>query len=50
MTWPTGTEMFPHYFSTYCIHELHEDCRLVCKHCTEQCRCPCHQEDDGADP
>lgn len=30
------------YLSTYCIHSLHESCRLVCKTCTESCQCDCH--------
>lgn len=33
----------PHYTSTYCIHELHDDCRLTCKHCKTPCRCGCHE-------
>lgn len=35
----------PHYFSSYCIHELHRLCRLTCKTCGQACRCPCHQYD-----
>jgi hypothetical protein len=30
------------YTSTYCLHGLHEDCRLVCKVCAAPCRCDCH--------
>jgi hypothetical protein len=33
---------YPHYYSTYCIHDLHDDCRLDCKTCQEPCRCICH--------
>lgn len=33
-----------HYFSTYCIHDLHESCRDSCKFCPETCRCDCHEE------
>jgi len=32
-----------HYVSTYCLHDLHADCRLTCKHCTSPCRCSCHE-------
>lgn len=38
----------PHYTSTYCIHELHEDCRLTCKTCQLPCLCPCHAHIDGS--
>lgn len=34
----------PHYTSTYCIHDDHQDCRLVCKTCQSPCRCPCHTQ------
>ena len=34
--------MWPHYYSTYCIHELHDQCRLKCKTCEAPCRCECH--------
>lgn len=34
---------WPHYFSTYCIHGQHEDCRLACKVCGSACRCACHR-------
>lgn len=30
------------YISTYCLHELHDDCRLNCKTCEEPCMCDCH--------
>jgi hypothetical protein len=36
-------DYYPHYYSTYCIHDLHDQCRLTCKHCEKQCRCACHQ-------
>lgn len=35
---------WPHYFSTYCIHGHHDDCRLTCKVCGEQCLCECHAD------
>lgn len=35
------------YVSTCCQHELHADCRLICKHCEAPCLCPCHTEGDG---
>lgn len=31
-----------HYFSTYCVHQHHEDCRLTCKTCGAPCQCECH--------
>lgn len=31
------------YVSTYCVHDLHQDCRLSCKHCEAPCLCPCHK-------
>jgi len=34
---------YPHYWSTYCIHELHDQCRLTCKHCKAPCLCGCHK-------
>lgn len=34
---------FPHYWSTYCVHNLHAECRLTCKTCEAPCLCPCHQ-------
>lgn len=30
------------YTSTYCLHEMHADCRLLCKICAAPCRCACH--------
>lgn len=36
--------MWVHYFSTYCMHGLHDDCRLTCKHCKAPCRCECHKD------
>jgi hypothetical protein len=36
------TFFLPHYFSTSCLHELHETCKGKCKFCEERCRCPCH--------
>lgn len=44
---PRSTDFFPHYFSTYCIHGLHGDCRLTCKTCQLPCRCECHAHNDG---
>ena len=35
---------YPHYFSTYCQHGDHEDCRLTCKTCSAPCLCSCHAE------
>lgn len=40
---PYVNGMWPHYWSTYCMHELHDDCRLRCKHCDAHCQCPCHE-------
>ena len=37
------------YISTYCLHEIHKDCRLYCKHCTSPCICPCHEGKDPLD-
>jgi hypothetical protein len=37
-----GEQLWPHYTSTYCIHELHDACRLTCKTCGAPCRCDCH--------
>lgn len=39
---------YPHYWSTYCIHHLHADCRLTCKTCHKACLCYCHQSGQGA--
>lgn len=46
-----GLAYYPHYFSTYCIHGLHERCRLTCKHCEKPCLCRCHRAAhiDGGD-
>jgi hypothetical protein len=42
---------FPHiYFSTYCIHEIHDQCRLTCKICRGYCHCFCHTADPDAAP
>lgn len=38
---------WPHYFSTYCIHGLHDDCRLTCKTCAKACLCTCHEPSTG---
>jgi hypothetical protein len=33
----------PHeYVSTACQHQLHADCRRVCKFCPANCGCGCH--------
>lgn len=32
------------YTSTYCLHGVHERCRLNCKLCNAPCRCDCHVE------
>ena len=37
-----------YYVSTYCVHDLHADCRKTCKHCGAACLCQCH--DRGAAP
>jgi hypothetical protein len=34
----------PHYFSTSCLHDLHDECKGVCKFCPAKCRCECHRE------
>ena len=36
---------WPHYTSTYCQHEAHDACRLVCKTCEAPCRCACHKDE-----
>lgn len=41
---------YPHYWSTYCMHGLHDACRLTCKTCEAPCRCPCHDEVKNAEP
>jgi hypothetical protein len=38
-----------HYYSTYCIHGQHADCRLTCKVCASPCRCKCHTEAEDSD-
>lgn len=38
-----------YYVSTYCVHELHDECRLICKHCHAPCLCPCHPQSGRAD-
>ena len=35
---------WPHYYSTYCIHGRHDECRRTCKTCTAPCLCPCHKD------
>ena len=35
-------QVWPHYVSTYCMHEQHDDCRLTCKICHAPCLCYCH--------
>ena len=35
---------WPHYYSTYCIHGLHDQCRLTCKTCKQPCLCICHEK------
>ena len=30
------------YLSTACHHDLHKQCRKVCKFCAAACSCPCH--------
>lgn len=39
------SDEWPHYTSTYCIHDRHGDCRLACKICRAPCRCSCHDTD-----
>ncbi len=34
------------YTSTACHHELHDQCRQVCKFCESACLCPCHSEEE----
>lgn len=43
LLWPVAFARAGHYVSTYCIHDLHESCRLTCKHCERYCRCRCHR-------
>jgi hypothetical protein len=40
---------YPHYYSTYCIHDLHDECRLTCKTCGAPCMCDCHLRDPDED-
>lgn len=40
---PVETTRAGHYVSTYCLHDLHADCRLTCKTCKAPCRCACHR-------
>ena len=35
--------LWPHYFSTTCMHGLHDKCKGKCKFCEEKCRCRCHR-------
>lgn len=44
-------QAYPHYTGTYCIHGLHEQCKLVCKTCEAPCLCPCGHpgEKEGTD-
>jgi hypothetical protein len=37
---------WPHYYSTPCLHDLHDQCKGKCKFCEERCRCPHHQEEN----
>jgi len=43
----TGAVFYPHYWSTYCIHDRHDECRLTCKTCKAPCLCTCHQSGKG---
>jgi hypothetical protein len=36
-----------HYYSTACLHQLHDQCRLTCKTCGDPCRCACHLKETG---
>jgi hypothetical protein len=45
VTWTPATR-WPHYWSTYCMHGLHADCRLTCKICKSPCRCRCHEQSE----
>lgn len=31
-----------HYYSTWCMHKQHEQCKGSCKSCAAPCRCDCH--------
>lgn len=49
ITTPRGAEnYYPHYWSTYCIHGRHNECRRTCKTCEAPCRCECHDGRFGA--
>jgi hypothetical protein len=37
-----GETFLPHYYSTPCMHGLHDQCKGKCKFCEERCRCACH--------
>ena len=39
-----GETHWPHYYSTSCIHGLHDRCLGECKFCPAKCRCRCHRE------
>jgi len=41
--YPHNHVFFPHYYSTYCIHDRHGECRKTCKTCSDPCLCPCHR-------
>ena len=45
--WVDPEKVWPHYFSTSCMHGLHDRCRRECKFCPEKCRCPCHAEKES---
>jgi hypothetical protein len=32
-----------HYYSTWCMHGLHHQCKAECKRCAAPCRCRCHR-------
>jgi hypothetical protein len=49
MTDDVDHAMLAHYFSTYCLHADHLNCRLTCKICDAPCRCPCHAEVPASD-
>ena len=42
-----GEKVYPHYWSTACIHDRHDECRRTCKFCDQPCRCSCHQGTDA---
>lgn len=41
---------YPHYWSTYCVHHRHSECRLTCKTCDAPCLCVCHKVAPPPDP